>query len=198
MDEPMTDPPAWLSCWAAEGASPAEALVHFDELDPLTPAEMLGTWRGRSLATGHPFDGLLEAVGWYGKAMGSVDRVHPLLFRRGTGPPLALEPALLPVGLALRLPALARSRLLRSVVAQSLPVLRTSRPAARLRLVDFRGKRSAAMRYDRQPITDHFRRIDAERVLGLMVYRPRPLPYFFFWLKRARDAPDDAIGSTRE
>jgi len=182
-------PPAWLTRWQAEGLAPAAALARFDGLAGLVPEAMIGHWRGRSLATGHPFDGLLEGAGWYGKAMDSVECVHPLLFRRGAGPPIALDPALLPVGLALRLPALGRSRLLLAVVARGLPLLRTRHPAARLRTTEFRGKTSAAMLYDRQPITDHFRRIDGERVLGLMVYRPQPLPYFFFCLERDPIAP---------
>ena len=181
--------PFWLTRWQAEGLAPAAARARFDDLIGVAPEAMIGQWRGRSLATGHPFDGLLEAAGWYGKAMDSVECVHPLLFRRSTGPPIALDPALLPVGLALRLPALARNRLLSAVVARGLPLLRTHRPAARLRSVAFRGKASTAMVYDRQPITDHFRRIDSDRVLGLMVYRPRPLPYFFFCLERDSAAP---------
>jgi len=193
--------PAWLTRWQVEGLAPAAALARFDGLAGLAPEAMIGHWRGRSLATGHPFDGLLEAAGWYGKAMESIERVHPLLFRRGAGPPIALDPALLPVGLALRLPALARSRLLLAVVARGLPLLRTRHPAACLRSADFRGKASAAMLYDRQPITDHFRRIDGDRVLGLMVYRPRPLPYFFFSLERDPAPPPaaaDDVGSTGE
>ena len=190
-------PPAWLTRWQAEGLAPAAALARFDGLSGLAPEAMIGHWRGRSLATGHPFDGLLEAAGWYGKAMASAERVHPLLFRLRTGPPVALDPALLPVGLALRLPALGRSRLLLAVVARGLPLLRTRHPAARLRSADFRGKASAAMLYDRQPITDHFRRIDGERVLGLMVYRPQPQPYFFFCLERDPTAPA-AAGSAGE
>jgi hypothetical protein len=35
------------------------------------------------------------------------------------------------------------------------------------------------MIYDRQPIIDHFRRIDEIRLLGLMQARTAPPPYFF-------------------
>ena len=178
------EPPGWLRRWRADGLSGEAAVARFDDRPALEPEAMLGRWRGASLATGHPLDGLLEAAGWYGKAMESVDRVHPLLFRRGAGPPVAVEPALLPVGLALRLPALGRSGLVRALLAEGLPRLRTRRPAARLDRLAFRGKTSAAMVYHRQPIVDHFRRIDAIRVLGLMVYRPRPEPWFFFCLCR--------------
>jgi hypothetical protein len=54
---------------------------------------------------------------------------------------------------------------------------------ARLREVSFRGKASAAMVYDTQPIIDCFRRIDADRVLGLMDVKGTP-PSFYFHLTR--------------
>ncbi|MEB3303574.1 MAG: GXWXG domain-containing protein, partial [Cyanobacteriota bacterium] len=47
--------------------SMAEALALFDELDPVTPEELIGSWRGEGFATGHPLDGLLEAWHWQGK-----------------------------------------------------------------------------------------------------------------------------------
>ena len=42
------------------------------------------------------------------------------------------------------------------------------------------------MIYDRQPIVDHFRRIENDRVLGLMEMRGMERPYFFLL---ARDKP---------
>ena len=50
---------------------------------------------------------------------------------------------------------------------------------ARLREIAFRGKASAAMVYDTQPIIDCFRRIDDDRVLGLMDVKGAPADYFF-------------------
>ena len=43
----------------------------------------------------------------------------------------------------------------------------------------FRGKHSAAMIYDRKPIIDYFRKIDDDRVLGLMEMRGMERPFFF-------------------
>lgn len=80
---------------------------------------MFGDWRSLVLPTGHPFDGLLENLGWRGKRFASVDHVDPMV-------------------------------------------------------------------YDRQPIIDHFRRIDERRILGLMDMRG-VVPYFFLLTK-------DAIG----
>ena len=65
-------------------------------------------------------------------------------------------------------------------------LFRSDHSAASLQAVNFRGKRSAAMIYDRQPIIDHFRKIDDVRVLGLMEMRGMELPYFFLLI---RDQP---------
>ena len=176
--------PAWLEAWRGGAIDAADALAWFDRLDGLPVEAMLGRWRGVSLATAHPLDGLLEALGWYGKAFEAVDRVHPLLFRTAAGAPVPLDPSRLPVGLALRAPGLARSPAVRRAFRAALPLLRTRRHAARLEERPFRGTSSAAMVYRRQPIVDHFRKIDDERVLGAMVLRDPGQAYFYFLLTR--------------
>jgi Domain of unknown function (DUF4334) len=99
-----------------------------------------------------------------------------------------LDPWLMPTALPLRWPGLARSRLARAAFAAAAPVLRTRRPAARLCMRDFRGRRSAAMVYDAKPITDHLRGVDGSRVVGLMERRGMQQPFFFFLLER-----DDSV-----
>lgn len=84
--------PSWLSDWKAGPIPGVEALRRFDALQGIAPETMPGRWRGASLATGHPLDGVLEKLGWYGKAFESVDRVHPLLFRKASGELTAVEP----------------------------------------------------------------------------------------------------------
>jgi GXWXG protein/Domain of unknown function (DUF4334) len=171
--------PGWLKDWLAAPADRAEALVRFDSLPGVELEFMFGRWRGVGLPTGHPLDGVLEALGWYGKAFESEGRVHPLLFRTGSGTVTPLDPRFMPVSVALRWPALARSAPVRLAFFAAGRLLRSNRPTASLRAVGFRGKRSAAMIYDRQPITDHFRWIDSDRVLGLMEMRGMELPFFF-------------------
>lgn len=188
--------PAWLSDWKAGPISGVEALRRFDALQGTEPEAMLGRWRGASLATGHPFDGLLETLGWYGKAFESFDRVHPLLFRNTSGDLTALDPALMPVALALRAPRLARSRMARLGFRAVQPLLRTRHSAAALRTIEFRGRLSTAMVYTRQPIIDHFRRIDEVRLLGLMEIQHWSQS-FFFLLSRDPDLPP-RVGQLRE
>lgn len=167
-----------LEAWARKGASPEAALSGFDALDGAPMEMMRGRWRGTELPTGHPLDGLLGRYDWYGKRFGESDDVDPLLFRRGREL-IALEPARMPVGMALAQPGLARSAIVATGFRLMSPLFRARGPGARLRTVVHRGKPSTAMIYDALPIIDHFRRIDDDRLLGLMDLRQTSAPYFF-------------------
>jgi hypothetical protein len=72
-------------------------------------------------------------------------------------------------------------------------VLRTRRPAARLRVVSHRGVATAAVVYDRLPVVDVLRAVTPDVLLGLMDLRGLPEP-FFFVLERA-GAADMAISA---
>lgn len=61
--------------------------------------------------------------------------------------------------------------------------------AATLRTVEYRGVSTATMVYDKHPIFDHFRRVDADTVLGLMDRKGEPAPLAFFLTRRASAAP---------
>lgn len=182
----MPEPPSWLSQWLADGVSRPEALRLHDGLGPVAPEEMVGRWRGRTLPTGHSLDGLLEALGWYGKEVETPERVHPLLFRI-SGHVVPVEPALMPTGVALRWPGMARSLPSQLAFAASGPLIRARRPGARLDWRELRGKRSTALIYHAQPIVDHLRRVDGDRVVGLMERKGMEAP-FFFLLTRDQDS----------
>lgn len=182
-----TEEPAWLTFWRAGQLSLTDALRRFDCLSSVTLDDVVGQWRGKSLPTGHPLDRLLEGLGWYGKAFESLDRVHPLLFCLAPGHVVPVEPALMPLHLALRWPALAHSRATRIAFRVLLPALRGRRHAARLRTCDFRGQRSAAMIYAGQPIIDHFRHVDADRLIGLMEHSGMQRPFFFLLTRDGRN-----------
>lgn len=178
--------PEWVSHWRKDPLPADQALLRFDGLGAIDPDELTGRWRGSGLHTRHPLDGLLERFAWYGKAFETSEIVHPLLFKNPKGNIYAVDPARVPLGLALRRPTLARSSLARLLFVLSRGLLRTSSPTARLRKIEHRGVASAAIIYDSQPIIDHIRRIDDGRVLGLMDLRSMPQP-FFFLLSRDQD-----------
>lgn len=181
----MTAPPGWLADWQRGSLATSAALARFDSLSGVDTNSILGLWRGLGLGTGHPLDGLLEAHGWHGKSFVATDRVHPLLFRSRAGAVAPIDPAWLPVGVALTLPSFARSGLARAGFSAVWSLMVTRRPAARLENRMFRGETSAAMIYSHQPITDHFRRIDDTRLLGLMEMRSMARPFFFLLSREA-------------
>jgi hypothetical protein len=173
----------WLVEHAA-GVSREEALAAFDALDPVAPDDMLGRWRGSGLPTGSPLDGLLEAYGWYGKEFLDAESVHPLLFSTPSGP-RPVDPALVPISVLRDHAGLAHSRAARTAFRLVRPLVTTSKPRARLRAVEHRGVRTAAMVYDALPIIDVFRWVSADVRLGLMDLRGLADP-FFFVLRRER------------
>lgn len=190
-----TDPtPAGLTArWHTlrAGATPSEALALFDDCAPVHIEEMLGLWRGTELPTDNPLDGLLGELGWYGKQFPPADGAHPLVFTR-RGRMFHVKPGLIPVRAVVRLPRLTHTRVVRAVGRAALPLLRTRRPAARLRMVEYRGEVTATMTYDAHPIDDHFRRIDEDTLLGCMEYRHMRTP-FFFTLRREQNLPAASV-----
>lgn len=155
-----------------------QALAWFDSLDPVDEAFMLGRWRGRGVATGHPMDGLLELFNWYGKEFLSAEAVHPLVFTANDGSLVKLDPRWMSMKHARNTP-LARHAFSRRIFSLLSRLMRTEQPRARLRMIEYRGKVSAAMQYDNLPINDIFRRIDDKTVLGVMDLKGMRQPFFF-------------------
>ena len=165
--------------------SPQDAITYFDSLDPIDSKDMIGyDWRGEGIDTDHPMDGMLEASRWWGKAFKGENDVHPLIHKGVFAKKFSVNPGLLPLKLATYLP-------LRDLITPVMfplisPLISTRRPKARLRMLAFRGKLSAAMCYDQKPINDCFRKIDEDSVMGWMDFKSMEQPYFF---KLFRDAP---------
>ena len=169
--------------------SAALATALFDALEPVDAGFMLGSWRGEGFPSQHPLDGVLEAYHWHGKRFDSAGTVHPLVFCQPGGAtvcvnPLWLAPALKLLG-RIRLP---RTAAMVWLFQRLLPLLRTSRPRATLRMHDWHGKCSAAMVYDQLPVQDVFRKVDDNLVLGLMDYQGMDAPYFFVLRREHRHA----------
>lgn len=154
------------------------ALSRFDALPAVTTDELVGRWQGSEVPTGHPLDGILATVGWHGKRFDSVDDGHPLVFGSGTSL-FAANPALVPMSTGIRLRSLATFGPFPALLRGYLRATATKRPRARLRMMEYRGVATATMVYDDLPINDHFRRIDAESLLGVMDFRHTPRPYVF-------------------
>lgn len=163
-----------------------EALAYFDSLDAVSPTEMVGLWKGRGIPTGHPLDGVLENLGWFGKRFRADMRADALLFNTYGNRLVPVDPSPIPLRLALRFHRLGRTTAARNLFSHVVKYLRAQNPTATLRTSRFRNRISAAMLYDRKPIVDHFRRIDPKRVLGLMALEGDDR-YFFFQLDYVDD-----------
>ncbi len=155
-----------------------EALALFDALEPVGLEFMLGRWRGSGLQTSHPLDGWLEATNWYGKEFVDPETVHPLLFSDAWGNIVKVAPNALLLDWALQLPC-PKSKGFGPIFGVTPHLLRTWTGQARLRLMDYRGKVSATMIYDRLPINDAFRKLSDRAVLGVMDFKAVPQPFFF-------------------
>lgn len=165
--------------------TPREVLDLFDDLPAVGLDDLAGAWAGTGVPTGHPLDGLLEASGWHGKRFDGPEAAHPLVMADARGR-FAIDPAPLPLALLARRPGLASRRLVASGVARrGLRALATRRPAARLRTVTYRGVGTASMIYDRLPVVDHFRRLDADTLLGIMDARGVEGPLAFLLHREA-------------
>jgi len=153
----------------------SNALHIYDQLEPVDIQFMTGRWQGSELITGHRMDGLLEVCGWYGKWFVDQDRVHPLLFYgRDIKKLFAVNPDWIPLKLTF-----PKIKILKTILLLAKPLLQTKKPKAHLKMMNYRGKRSATMVYNSKPIHDHFRKIDENRVLGLMELKGEQEPYFF-------------------
>lgn len=170
-------PPDWIDAARDVGTTCADALAMFDQLPAVTCDEMLGHWRGSGLPTGHPMDGMLEAYAWHGKSFVDAETVHPLVFRDARGARFAIDPRRVPLALA-PYRSLWQHAVSRTLFRLGIPLLRTTRPRARLRAMACRGVVTATMLYDHLPIADSFRHVDANTRLGLMDQRGAA-PFFF-------------------
>lgn len=157
------------------------ALQRFRQLSPLDLYELEGLWVGRHIPTGHPFDGVLENLGWFGKRFTPDLRADALLFRTGDRRLRAIDPKWIPLGLALRLHAFGRTGLARSLFSWGQCAFQAKAPVASVKTLTFEGVASAAMIYDRQPIIDHFRKVNDNRIMGLMVIRNDDRLFAFGW-----------------
>ena len=159
------------------GTSQEQAMALFDQLEPVPTAFMLGKWKGKGFNTQHRMDGLLEAYDWHGKVFESTESVHPLVFVRGDGF-VKLNPIWFPLKFA-KTTKLSVSPFAKKAFKLATYFLFTKKPRARLRMTEYRGKTSATMVYDQQPINDVFRKIDDNTVMGVMDAKGMSQPFFF-------------------
>jgi hypothetical protein len=156
-----------------------KALDEFQSFAPIEPREMIGLWSGRGFPSGHPFDGVLENLGWFGKRFTPELRADALLFHFDERRLIPIDPARIPLRLDLRFNKVGRMRVARNLFSYLQRGFRARGPVASLKTMSFQGVASAAMAYDDQPIVDHFRKMDDRRIMGAMTIQGDDRIYFF-------------------
>lgn len=166
---------------AASKTSSAQerTLAWFRMLEPVNPAEMIGLWRGSGHPSGHPLDGVLENLGWFGKRFHPDLRADALLFERAPGKLIAIEPAYFPIWWALSFAGIGRKAFARGLFSHITPRIGARGTTAVLQSRVDENLITAAMVYDRQPIIDVFRRSEDGHVIGKMIVDGDPRHYFF-------------------
>ena len=104
--------------------------------------------------------------------------------------PFCVNPALVPITAVVKYSRALRSPLAARVVRPAIRLLRTSRPQARLRMIEYRGVLTGTMAYDALPINDHFRKVDEDTLLGAMDLRGLSSPFMFVL---RRETPEESI-----
>ncbi|WP_299036460.1 GXWXG domain-containing protein [uncultured Pseudokineococcus sp.] len=170
--------------------TPEDALALFDALPAVEVDDVLGSWCGATVGTGHPLDGLLELYGWHGKRFDSADVVHPLVFADARGR-FAVDPALVPLRLLVRLSGPLHDERVAGVLRGARRLRATRRPRARLRTVRHRGVETATMTYDALAVDDHFRALGDDALLGVMDARGLDRPFVFSLHRESGGAPQD-------
>lgn len=115
---------------AEEAAPPARTGTAQPARPPrLTPFRRKAA-KAEVIPAGHPFDGVLENLGWFGKRFNFDRRADPLLFRAGERHLVAINPKWIPIHLALRLHAVGRTHAARNLFSYLLRRLRARGPVA--------------------------------------------------------------------
>lgn len=151
----------------------------FQSLEAVHPVEMLGLWKGVGIPSGHPLDGVLENLGWFGKRFHADMRVDALLFQWRPGRLVAIDPRYVPIRLVINLAPLGRTGLARNMFLHLRKAFRAKGTTASIMLQTFEQVASAAMVYDKQPIVDHFRRVSDDELVGMMCVHDDQRRYFF-------------------
>ncbi|ACP22897.1 conserved hypothetical protein (plasmid) [Sinorhizobium fredii NGR234] len=161
------------------GDQQKEVATWFRSLAPVRPEEMIGLWRGAGIPSGHPLDGVLENLDWFGKRFHPDMRADALLFQERPGRLVPIEPVYIPIGLAIKFSSFGRTFVARNLFSHLQKMFRARGTTASLRLQVDDGVKTAAMVYDRQPIVDYFRRVDRDEIAGMMCVQGDTRSYFF-------------------
>jgi hypothetical protein len=155
-----------------------EVTKWFHSLEPVQAEDMVDLWKGNGHPSGHPLDGVLENLHWFGKRFHPDMRADALLFEGEPGRLVPVDPKYFPIRLANRFATFGRSAQAWNLFQHIRPRVRARATTASLHMRMDDGVMTAAMVYDKQPIVDYFRRISDHEVAGMMIVERDPRPFF--------------------
>lgn len=162
-----------------QAALQKEVTRWFRSLEPVRPEDLVGLWKGDGHPSGHPLDGVLDNLHWFGKRFHPDMRADALLFEGEPGRLVPIDPKFFPIRLASTFARFGRSARAWNLFSRIRPRLRARGTTASLQIRMDDGAMTAAMVYDRQPIVDYFRRINDQELAGMMVVERDPRRFFF-------------------
>jgi hypothetical protein len=165
-----------------------EATRWFRSLEAVQPEDLVGLWKGAGHPSGHPMDGVLDNLHWYGKRFHPDMRADALLFEGEPGRLVAVDPKFFPIRLASTFARFGRSARAWGLFSRIRARVRAQGTTASLQTKMDEGVMTAAMVYDRQPIVDLFRRVDETQVAGMMVVENDTRRFFFRLTRTEADA----------
>ncbi|TWF49483.1 uncharacterized protein DUF4334 [Neorhizobium alkalisoli] len=154
-------------------------IAWFNSLPPISPAELIGLWRGEGIPSGHPLDGVLENLNWFGKRFHADLRADALLFQWRPGRLVPLDPRRIPIRAALKLATFGKTPVAKNWFSYLHQMIRASGTTASVKLRMIDDGETAAMVYDTKPIVDFFRRIGDDEIAGMMIIEQDQRRYFF-------------------
>ncbi|ODV89284.1 hypothetical protein CANCADRAFT_3912 [Tortispora caseinolytica NRRL Y-17796] len=147
-----------------------EALEFYLDLEPMELHELRGGWKGSTLYTDHPLDNKMASFGWHGMFFKNNEVVYPSIWNANDGSKFIADP--------LKVITAVQSSTAPDIMGSPQSYLTTS-DSARIRMVVSYDHPTATLIYNNLPIYDSFKRIDDDRIVGLVDMKGVDKPYFF-------------------
>ncbi len=153
-----------------------EAADFYDSLPAFPIENIYGRWKGREMATGHPFDGVLTATKWYGKYFEDSENSYPLMYQKKNKEFFFVDPNYLPLEIV---QSFSRS-FIAFLFPLLLPFICTKESSSIVRSIEYRNYITTAMIYDKKPVIDYFKMVDETTIFAAseMKWNPSLLQFF--------------------
>jgi len=141
----------------------------YDSLPKVLPEEMIGSWKGNSWKIGMPLDNAIKISQWHGKTFHSPTDVDAIICKFNFLSIVGF------MGSILFFPWKIKGKTKK---------YRIPGTKASLKQMTYRMQSSTSMTYNNLPITDHFRKIDSDTLMGIMDVKGISALEFIFYIQK--------------